>query len=115
MRHIRVLAIVATFGFLPLVQAQTTKQRETAEQQVRDLMDQLVVAELAQNTDFFKHFFSDDFVIGTTLGDVLNKTQALERLGSPEHKVNEFHIDDACARLWKRSRHDRSRDNKRRR
>ena len=100
MRRIQITIFLVLSSFSSLLQAQTTKKDQTMEQQLRNLMNQMVSAELTQNTEFFRGFMGDDFVIGTTLGDVLNKTQAIERLGSVEHKIQEYRTDDMEVRVY---------------
>lgn len=86
--------IIAMMGLM------ASSDENSAERQVIRLQNQWYEAERAHNTEFIQQHMTDDFVIGTSQGDVLNKTQILSRLSSLDHKIDELSTDHIQVRFY---------------
>jgi ketosteroid isomerase-like protein len=98
MKCIRLLVFVAA-----LISPFVTHGQVASESVVRDLTalkDQMHKAERERNTDFLQQLYADEFVAGTSQGDVLDKAQLLARVKSPDHTYDELHSDDVQVRVY---------------
>jgi ketosteroid isomerase-like protein len=96
-----ILVFISGIVFLPAAQAQVAgKAGASDEEQVIDLTDQWFEAQKTHNTDFLRLLIADDFEAATAQGDLVNKAQLLERVGSPNRKVEQFHADNRHVRVY---------------
>jgi ketosteroid isomerase-like protein len=101
MRYIPVLVFWIALALPPQGQAQVAgKTGATDAEQVIDLTDQWAEAQRTHNTDFLRLLIADDFEAATAQGDLVNKAQLLERVGSPNRRVDQFHADDRKVRVY---------------
>ena len=102
MRYVQSLIFIAAVAVPQLIYAQASrvKDDETAKQEVLELEKRWFAAETAHNPGFLEQIFADDIVVGSAMGDVLNKTQILTRMKSPDHKINELRSDDVQVRVY---------------
>jgi ketosteroid isomerase-like protein len=102
MRYLQSLIFIAAVAVPQLIYAQASrvKDDETAKQEVLELEKRWFAAETAHNPGFLEQIFADDIVVGSAMGDVLNKTQILTRMKSPDHKINELRSDDVQVRVY---------------
>jgi ketosteroid isomerase-like protein len=101
MKYIPVLVFCVALVHPSLVQGQLAgKAGATDAEQVIDLTNQWFEAQRTHNTDFLRQLIADDFEAATAQGDLVNKAQLLERVGSPNRRVDEFHADDRHVRVY---------------
>lgn len=104
MRWMPALLFMAVLTLSPVVCAQTAAARagkgETAEQQVLELENRWFEAEKAHNTAFLEQIFADDLVVGSAMGDVVDRNQILTRMRSPDHRIDELHSDHVRVRVY---------------
>jgi ketosteroid isomerase-like protein len=101
MKYISALACWVALVVPPIVQAQVAgKTGATDAEQVIDLTNQWAEAQRTHNTEFLRQLIADDFEAATAQGDLVNKAQLLERVGSPNRRVDQFHADDRHVRVY---------------
>jgi ketosteroid isomerase-like protein len=104
MGTIRALAMVVAIAVSSAVQGQVSSPAQPAKRSVAEQVTQLKIqwldAERARDMKFLQQLFAEDFVVGTSQGDVLNKAQLLERLSLPDRKIEELHSDNVEVRVY---------------
>jgi ketosteroid isomerase-like protein len=105
MRSMPALLFITVFAVSPLIRPQATAEKgpekpATAEQQVLDLEKRWFEAEKAHNTAFLEQIFADDLVVGSAMGDVVDRDQILSRMRSPDHRIEELHSDHVRVRVY---------------
>jgi ketosteroid isomerase-like protein len=65
-----------------------------------NLKKQWSEAEVKRDTEFLDKLYTDDFVVGTSQGDVLTKEQFMERVRSPDHRWDEVNSDNIRVRVY---------------
>ena len=98
MKSLRLFVFVIALALPSLMHGQAADESVT--RQLTELKDQLHKAERERDTDFLQQVFADEFVAGTSQGDVLNKTQLLARVKSPDHTYHELHSNDVQVRVY---------------
>ena len=101
MKYIPALIVIVALTLPTLGQAQVAgKAGATDAEQVIDLTNQWAEAQRDHNLDFLRLLIADDFEASTAQGDLVNKTQLLERVGSPNRRVDQFHGDQRQVRIY---------------
>lgn len=101
MKYIPVLVFWVALAMPTLGHAQVAgKAGATDAEQVIDLTNQWAEAQRDHNLDFLRLLIADDFEAATAQGDLVNKTQLLERVGSPNRRVDQFHGDERQVRVY---------------
>lgn len=73
---------------------------ESVIRDLTDLKDHLHRAERERDVGFLQQVLADEFVAGTSRGDVLNKAGLLARVSSPDFKYDELHSDGVQIREY---------------
>jgi ketosteroid isomerase-like protein len=94
------LAVVMMCSLLVVGQKTDTSRNATVEKEVIALRDKWLAAEKGRDIATLKDVFKDDFVVGTSQGDVLSKDQLLARIQSPDREVEELRSDNTEVRLY---------------
>jgi ketosteroid isomerase-like protein len=101
MKYIPGLIFTVALALPTLGQAQVAgKTGATDAEQVIDLTNQWAEAQRNHDLDFLRLLIADDFEASTAQGDLVNKAQLLERVGSPNRRVEQFHGDQRQVRIY---------------
>jgi len=101
MKNILLLVFWTALALPMLGHAQVAgKPGATDAEQVIDLTNQWAEAQRTHNIEFLRLLIADDFEAATAQGDLVNKTQLLERVGSPNRRVDQFHGEDRQVRVY---------------
>jgi ketosteroid isomerase-like protein len=97
MRRVQMLVLGATVVALGLALG---VKGSDVKQELTEIKKQWSEAELKRDTKFLDKLFADDFVVGTSQGQVLNKQQMLELLRNPDRQFTELQSDKIDVRVY---------------
>jgi ketosteroid isomerase-like protein len=97
MRYAQMVVLAVTV--LVLEPATNLKAADVV-QELINLKQRWAEAEDKRDTSFLDRILADDFVAGTARGDVINKEQLIQRIKSPDRRVDEHHSDEIQVRVY---------------
>jgi ketosteroid isomerase-like protein len=102
MKRLPIAICVAVLAFAVGAQSQTPAEAKAgaAEQELLNLMQDWMNAEVKADMDFLDRFIADDCVMTDPAGNVWTKAQFLAGLKSGEGAVKSFALDNMKARIY---------------